>query len=213
MAAASAARVAGANSRLRIALVGCGGRGRSVAAKMAAVEGVEYGYFCDVYDRQAESAREELAGGSGKVGRDYRRVIDDPAIDAVHIATPDHWHALPAVDAIRAGKHVYVEKPLGHNVLENRAMVRAAAESGAVFLTGTQHRSQPHFMEAAELVREGGLKDVHLVRVWNYANLVPAGPQGAETMGCDQPVGCRLCCACAATGETPAASRPSVQAP
>ena len=68
MTAASAARVAGANSRLRIALVGCGGRGKSVAAKAAAVEGVEYGYFCDVYDKQAEAAREELAGGVGKLG-------------------------------------------------------------------------------------------------------------------------------------------------
>ena len=68
--AASASRVAGANSRLRIALVGCGGRGGSVAAKAAAVEGVEYAYFCDVYDKQAESARQELAGGAGKVGSD-----------------------------------------------------------------------------------------------------------------------------------------------
>lgn len=174
--AASASRVAGANSRLRVALVGCGGRGRSVAAKVAAVDGVEYAYFCDVYDSQAESAREALASGAGKVGKDYRRAIDDGDIDAVHVATPDHWHALPAVDAIRAGKHVYVEKPLGHNVLEGKAMVKAAATSKAVFLTGTQHRSAPHFMEAAELIQGGGLKDVHFVRVWNYANLMPSGP-------------------------------------
>ncbi len=174
--AASAARVAGANSRLRIALVGCGGRGRSVAAKVAAVEGVEYTYFCDVYDKQAESAREALSAGKARTGRDYRRVIDDPDVDAVHVATPDHWHALPAVDAIQAGKHVYVEKPLGHNVLEGKAMVAAAAGSKAVFLTGTQHRSAPHFAEAADLVQSGALRDVHFVRVWNYANLMPSGP-------------------------------------
>lgn len=174
--AASASRVAGANSRLRVALVGCGGRGRSVAAKVAAVKGVEYTYFCDVYDRQAESARDALAPGAAKVGRDYRRVIDDADVDAVHVATPDHWHALPAVDAIRAGKHVYVEKPLGHNVLEGKAMVDAASRSKAVFLTGTQHRSAPHFAQAAELVQGGGLRDVHFVRVWNYANLTPSGP-------------------------------------
>ncbi len=174
--AASAARVAGANSRLRIALVGCGGRGRSVAAKVAAVEGVEYTYFCDVYDKQAESAREALSAGKARTGRDYRRVIDDPDVDAVHVATPDHWHALPAVDAIQAGKHVYVEKPLGHNVLEGKAMVAAAEGSKAVFLTGTQHRSAPHFAEAADLVQSGALRDVHFVRVWNYANLMPSGP-------------------------------------
>lgn len=176
LAAASASRVSGANSRLRVALIGCGGRGRSVASRIAAVKGVEYTRFCDVYDAQAESAREALAGGKGKTGRDYRRVIEDRDVDAVHIATPDHWHALPAVEAIRAGKHVYVEKPLGHNVLEGKAMVKAAAESKAVFLTGTQHRSQPHFMELAELVQGGGLRDVHFVRVWNYANLMPSGP-------------------------------------
>ncbi len=146
---------------------------------MAAVDGVEYAHFCDVYDKQAESAREALGSGRDKTGRDYRRVIDDPDVDAVHVATPDHWHALPAVDAILAGKHVYVEKPLGHNVLEGQAMAEAAAKSSAVFLTGTQHRSAPHFAEAAELVRSGGLKDVHFVRVWNYANLMPSGPGDA----------------------------------
>ncbi len=185
--AVSASRVVGANSRLRVALVGCGGRGRSVASKIAAVDGVEYTYFCDVYDPQSESAREALAGGRGKTGRDYRQVVDDADIDAVHIATPDHWHALPAVDAISAGKHVYVEKPLGHNVVEGKAMVKAATESKAVFLTGTQHRSAPHFAEAAELVRGGALSDVHFVRVWNYANLMPVGP--GRTPDSDPPEG------------------------
>ena len=185
--AASAARVAGANSRLRIALVGCGGRGKSVAAKAAAVEGAEYGYFCDVYDKQAEAAREELAGGVGELGKDFRRVMDDKDIDAVHVATPDHWHALPAVAALEAGKHVYVEKPLGHNVLEGKAMVAAAARSKAVFLTGTQHRSAPHLQEAAEIVQSGALQDVHFVRVWNYANLMPVGP--GEKPDSDPPPG------------------------
>ncbi len=185
--AASASRVVGANTRLRVALVGCGGRGRSVAAKIAAIKGVEYTHFCDVYDRQAESAREALAGPSARVGGDYRRVVEDREVDAVHIATPDHWHALPAVDSIREGKHVYVEKPLGHNVLEGQAMATAAAESGAVFLTGTQHRSQPHFAEAAGLVQGGALRDVHFVRVWNYANLMPSG--AGRTPDSDPPPG------------------------
>ena len=185
--AASASRVAGASMRLRVALVGCGGRGRSVATKMAAVEGVEYVSFCDVYDRQAEEARERIAGGKGKLERDFRRVVEDSEVDAVHVATPDHWHALPAVEAISAGKHVYVEKPLGHNVLEGKAMVKAAATSKAVFLTGTQHRSAPHLAEAADIVRSGKLQDVHFVRVWNYANLMPAGP--GRTPDSDPPEG------------------------
>lgn len=174
--AVSAGRIRGANARLRIALIGCGGRGGSVAKRVAAVDGAEYAYFCDVYDRQAEAARATLGGGAGKVGKDFRRVLEDPDIDAVHIATPDHWHALPAVMAVEAGKHAYVEKPLGHNVLEGRAMVEAAAKSKTVLLTGTQHRSAPHLAEAAAIVQGGKLKDVHFVRVWNYANLMPAGP-------------------------------------
>ena len=187
LAAASAARVAGANMRLRIALIGCGGRGRSVATKMAAVNGVEYTCFCDVYDRQAEAAREVLGAGRGKLAKDFRQVIEDKGIDAVHVATPDHWHALPAVRAIEAGKHVYVEKPLGHNVLEGKAMAEAAAKSNAVFLTGTQHRSAPHLAEAADMVQSGQLRDVHFVRVWNYANLMPAGP--GNTPDSDPPPG------------------------
>ena len=173
--------------RLRVALVGCGGRGRSVASKICAADGVEYVRFCDAYERQAESARDELGMASARLVKDYRRVIDDTAVDAVHIATPDHWHALPAVAAIEAGKHVYVEKPLGHNVLEGKAMVRAAEKSKAVFLTGTQHRSAPHLAEAAEIVRSGKLRDVHFVRVWNFANLMPTGP--GRTPDSDPPEG------------------------
>ena len=185
--AASASRVAGASMRLRVALVGCGGRGRSVAAKMSAAEGVEYVSFCDVYDRQAASARDELAGGKGRLEKDFRRVMEDREVDAVHVATPDHWHALPAVAAVRAGKHVYVEKPLGHNVLEGKAMVRAASDAKSVFLTGMQHRSAPHLAEAAAIVRSGRLRDVHFVRVWNYANLMPSGP--GRTPDSDPPEG------------------------
>lgn len=176
LAAASAARLPGANKRLRGALIGWGGRDRSVATKMGAVDGVEYTCFCDVYDRQAEAARDALGAGSGKLAYDFRDVIDDKGIDAVHVATPDHWHALPTVRAIEAGKHAYVEKPLGHNVLEGKAMAESAAKSRGVVLTGTQHRSAPHLAEGAEIVQSGKLQDVHFVRVWNYANLMPAGP-------------------------------------
>ena len=187
VAAASAVRVAGANMRLRVALIGCGGRGRSVAAKIAAVEGVEYTCFCDVYDRQAEAARDALGEGHGKLAKDFRHVINDKEIDAVHVATPDHWHALPAVRAIEAGKHVYVENPLGHNVLEGKAMVEAATNSRTVFLTGTQHRSAPHLAEVAEIVQSGQLRDVHFVRGWNYASLMPTGP--GRTPDSDPPPG------------------------
>ena len=172
--AASADRVRGANRRVRLALIGCGGRGRNVARHMNALDGVEYVATCDVYATNADRARQELNPGADTY-RDFRRVLEREDIDAVHIATPDHWHAIPVVLACQAGKHVYVEKPLSHNIAEGQAMVRAARASRRVVLTGTQQRSAPHFAELAELVRNGPIRDVRFVRVWNFANLAPDG--------------------------------------
>ncbi len=174
MSAASADRVAGANRRVRLALIGCGGRGRTVARNMLKVDDVEYVATCDVYGTNAERARSEL-NPKARIYRDFREVLDQKDIDAVHIATPDHWHAIPTVLACQAGKHVYVEKPLAHNILEGEAMVEAARNANVVVLTGTQQRSASHFAELEEIVRSGQLKDVHFVRVWNYANMAPDG--------------------------------------
>ena len=174
MSAASAERVLGANRRVRLALIGCGGRGRSVARNMIKVDGAEYVATCDVYDTNAERARDEL-NPKAKTYRDFREVLERKDIDAVHIATPDHWHAIPTVLACQAGKHVYVEKPLGHNILEGKAMVKAASKAKGIVLTGTQQRSAPHFAELAEIVQSGRIKDIRYVRVWNYANRAPDG--------------------------------------
>jgi len=90
-----------------------------------------------------------------KTMRDYREILDDKNIDAVVIATPDHWHALPAIQAVMAGKDVYVEKPVGHNVAEGQAMIRAARKYNKVMAVGTQQRSSTHFQQAVEAVRSG----------------------------------------------------------
>ena len=173
--AASAARVRGANARVNVALVGCGLRGIPVAQSIQEVNGVEYVAACDVYDPQAAAARAAL-GGRADTCRDFRRVLERSDVDAVHIASPDHWHAIQAVMALDAGKHVYVEKPLGHNVRDGQAMVEASrAHPELVFLTGTQHRSAPTVARAAEMVRSGGIRDVHYVKVWNHYNAMPAG--------------------------------------
>ena len=174
--AASAQRVLGANDRVRLALIGCGGRGRSVARHMVKVPNVAYTVLCDVYPPQAREANQELAAGAGAIQQDFRRVLEDPDIDAVHIGTPDHWHAIPAVMALQAGKHVYCEKPIAHNILEGKAIVaEAARRPKQVFLTGTQHRSAPHLMEVERMLQGGTLRDVHFVKVWNYVNLMPSG--------------------------------------
>ncbi len=172
--ALSAGRIAGANDRVRVALIGCGGRGREVAKLMREVPNVEYVAVCDVYDPQAAAAHQE-AGPDCRTYHDFRKVLELKEVDAVHIATPDHWHAIPTVLACQAGKDVYVEKPLAHNIKEGRAMVNAARRYNRVVQAGTQHRSAPHYREAARIVQSGELGPVNFVRIWNYLNLSPDG--------------------------------------
>ncbi len=173
-AAISSARgVLGANDRAVIGLIGCGGRGRYVAAAMADA-GATFGATADVFLPNAERAR-EWAGASATSYQDFRRLLDRKDIDAVLVATPDHWHAGATVLACQAGKDVYVEKPLAHNIREGRAMVAAARRYNRIVQAGTQHRSAPHFREVQRIVQSGELGRVHFVRVWNYMNMAPHG--------------------------------------
>ncbi len=172
--AASLGRVLGANDRIRVGIIGCGGRALHVGKHMRNAGGVDYPAVCDVYRAQAERAR-EFAGGEAEIFADFRRLLERKDLDAVLIGTPDHWHAIPAVLAIEAGKHVYVEKPLAHNVREGHAVVEAAKQSKKIVQIGTQQRSAEHFPECAELIQSGKLGDVRFVRVWNYVNSYPNG--------------------------------------
>jgi predicted dehydrogenase len=170
----TAAALAGANDRVVVGLIGCGGRGRYVANFMREAPGVEFAAAADVYLPNAEKAR-EWAGTSAAAYQDFRRLLERKDIDAVLIATPDHWHAGATVLACQAGKDVYVEKPLAHNVREGRAMVEAARRYNRIVQAGTQHRSAPHFKEVQRLVHTGAIGRVHFVRVWNYMNMAPRG--------------------------------------
>jgi predicted dehydrogenase len=172
--ALSAKRIWGANDRVMIGLIGCGGRGMDVAKQMREVPGAEYIAVCDVYEPQARAAK-EWAGPSTAIYQDFRKLLERKEIDAVHIATPDHWHAIPMILACQAGKDVYVEKPLAHNIKEGRAMVEAARRYQRIVQTGTQHRSAPHYREVQRIIQSGELGEVRFVRVWNYSNLTPFG--------------------------------------
>ena len=172
--ALSARKVFGANEQVVVGLIGCGGRGRTVAELMRAVPGVEFAAACDVYEPNASSAR-DWAGPQARAYKDFRKLLEQKDIDAVLIATPDHWHAIPTVLACQAGKDVYVEKPLAHNIKEGRAMVAAARRYNRIVQTGTQHRSAPHYREVQRIVQSGELGEVRYVRVWNYANNTPDG--------------------------------------
>ena len=170
----SGGRILGSNDRVNIALIGCGGRGRLLANLLREIPNVDFAAVCDVYDPQAEAAK-AWAGPACRSYRDFRKLLEQKDVDAVVIATPDHWHALPTVLACRAGKDVYVEKPLGHTIKEGRAMVEAARRTNRVVQTGTQHRSAPHYREVARIIQSGDLGSVHLVRIWNYLNMSPEG--------------------------------------
>lgn len=172
--AAGALAARGANERVTVGLIGCGGRGRYVASRMREAPGVEFAATCDVYRTNAERAR-QWAGEKAQAYGDFRRLLDRKDIDAVLIATPDHWHAAIAVLACEAGKDIYVEKPLAYNVREGRAIAGAAQKHNRIVQTGTQQRSAPHLAEIAKIVQSGAIGDVRFVRVWNNLNMMPDG--------------------------------------
>jgi predicted dehydrogenase len=174
LAAASAARVLGANDKIRLALIGCGGRGRYVSNFMKEDPGVEFVSACDVYQPNAAAAA-KVFGPQCTTESDFRRVLERKDVDAVVVGTPDHWHAAVTVLACRAAKDVYTEKPLTHNIREGRQLADEARKSGRIVQAGLQHRSAPHFAECAELIRAGELGSVHFVRIWNCINMTPNG--------------------------------------
>lgn len=159
------------SERLTVALVGCGGMGNANLSDFLRVPEVQVVALCDVDKRQWERSFAILKSSEHptekvETHQDFRRVIDRKDIDAVIVGTPDHWHAIPLIYACQAGKDVYCEKPLSHNIVEGRAMVSAAQKNKRVVQIGTQQRSGTHFRDAVEYVRSGKLGKVHIVRTW-----------------------------------------------
>jgi predicted dehydrogenase len=178
-------RVLGANDRVRVGVIGTGRQGTGVMRGHQRLTDVEIAAICDVYAPNLAKAA-EVAPDAAKHA-DFRRILDDKSIDAVVIGTPDHWHALMTVLACQAGKDVYVEKPTSVAIAEGRAMVQAARTHNRIVQVGTQQRSQPHFQQAAGIVKSGALGDVTLVRCWNAANAKGIGnpPDGSPPEGLD----------------------------
>jgi predicted dehydrogenase len=160
---AHAAEVAG---KVRVGVIGCGNQGKGHLRSLAALKDAEIVYACDV-DQERLAAGVVMSGGAKPVG-DFRRILDDPSIDGVTIATPDHWHTPIALLALAAGKHVYVEKPCCHNVREGQLLREATRKSGRVLAHGTQSRSSPAMIQAMGLLRDGVIGDVLQARCWNW---------------------------------------------
>lgn len=158
---------AGPNEKLTAAIIGCGIRGKAHARELARLADIDVAYVCDPdLDRADEVAAllVELKRPMPGKAQDLRTILDDKSVDVVFIATPNHWHALAAIWAMQAGKDVYVEKPVSHNVAEGRRMVQAARKLGRICQAGTQNRSRGALAEAVKYMREGKLGEITLAR-------------------------------------------------
>ena len=173
-----ATRAVRANNKVVIGIIGMGGRGNGLAATFSRQPGVEIAYLCDVDRNRAEKAATSLkASPSPRTPTDFRRVLDDRSVDAVVIATCNHWHAPMTILACAAGKHVYVEKPCCHNPREGEMMVAAARKHQRMVQMGNQRRSSPLVIEAIDLARSGAVGRVYYAQAW-YTNSRPTIGRG-----------------------------------
>lgn len=159
-----------ANDTIHIGVVGIGGRGSSLTRGFAREKNVKIAYLCDPDMRRGEDLHKMLKdehNPSIKKISNYKEIIDDKNVDALIVATPDHWHAIPTIEACQAGKDVYVEKPASHNIWEGRKMVEAARKYKRVVQVGTQSRSAPYVHKAIDYLRSGKLGTIHLCKIYN----------------------------------------------
>ncbi len=184
-------RAAAASEKIRIGLIGCGGMGKGDLATFFLNPEVECPVVCDVDDRQLAGAVklvEEKRGRKPDTVKDFQKVIERKDVDALLVATPDHWHALPTVLGCQAGKDVYIEKPLAVSIGEGRAMLEAARRHERIVQMGAQRRSSPIYAQAVEFVRSGKLGKVGLARAWaclDWINPIGSPPDGEPPAGVD----------------------------
>ncbi len=162
-------RILGANDRVVVASIGVHGQGNAVKRGFAQLANVEVKTLCDIDanlapERVHDPALKDVASYRPGFVQDLHRVLDDRDVDAVIIATPNHWHALATILAVQAGKHVYVEKPSSHTVWEGRKMVEAARHYKKVVQVGTNNRSLPGVREAIKFIHDGGIGKVYMAR-------------------------------------------------
>ncbi len=163
------AHVFGANDRILMGIIGAGGMGRNHMDNFKD-QGVEWAAVCDAYEVNANLAL-EIAGAPAKSYKDHRELLDRKDIDAVLVATPDHWHHDHLIDTLKAGKDVYIEKPLSWSIEQGANMVRAVRATDRIVQVGMQRRSSPMVRECKEMIDKGMLGEINLVRAEWYWNL------------------------------------------
>ena len=174
------------SDRIRLASVGIKGMGWANTMAALKIPGVELVAVCDIDQSVITNRLAEYSKNGGNTSKlkttgDYRSLLDDKDIDVIMIGTPDHWHALQMVDAVQAGKHVYVEKPAGNSMGECAAMVRAQQQTGRLVQVGQWQRSQQHFRDAVDFVHSGQLGMIRTVKVWCYQGWMRPQPVVADS--------------------------------
>ncbi len=175
--------IIGANDKIRIAAIGVNSRGNALAGGFAREKGAEITYVCDVDSRAMAKCIANVAkiqDDMPKGEKDIRKLLEIKDIDAVIIATPEHWHAPAALMAMKAGKHVYLEKPTSHNPAENEILMLAAPKYNSVIQTGMQRRSWPNVINAIQEVKSGAIGKVYFGKAW-YVNNRPTIGTGKIT--------------------------------
>jgi predicted dehydrogenase len=163
------ARALAANDTIQIALIGAGGMGQADARMAANVPGVKLVAACDIFDDRPRRVK-ELFGDAIYTTRDYREILTRKEIDAVIIATPDHWHSTISIDAMNAGKDVYCEKPLVHQLRQGPEVIAAQKRTGRILQVGSQFASSPVFQKARDLMKAGAIGDLNMVQAWLHRN-------------------------------------------
>jgi predicted dehydrogenase len=165
--------IIGANDRIHVAAIGLNGRGNSMVGTIAKQKNTEVSCVCDVDSRTLPKAINSIAkagqSNTPRAEKDCRKVLEDKSIDAIYIATPDHWHAPLTIMGCQAGKHVYVEKPLSHNPREGELAIAAARKYDRVVQMGAQRRSAPVLRQGIEQLHQGIIGRVYLAKTW-YTN-------------------------------------------
>ncbi|MDD4729958.1 MAG: Gfo/Idh/MocA family oxidoreductase [Dysgonamonadaceae bacterium] len=172
-----------ANDRIRMAAIGVNARGTALSKGFADEKGCEISHVCDVDSRaiaKCVKAIKDITGNTPKEERDIRKLLESKDFDAVIVATPEHWHAPGALMALKAGKHVYLEKPTAHNPAENEILMQAVPKYNRVIQTGMQRRSWTNVIKAVEEVKNGTIGEVYFGKAW-YVNNRPSIGTGNVT--------------------------------
>ena len=180
-AAPAAMPVLGANDRVKVGWIGTGSRGYHVMGQMyqGSKDMVEVVAVCDTFSGNLAKGKDRvqtMGGNTPKTYLDYKDILADPSIDVVFIATPEHLHYAMAMAALKAGKNIYLEKPIGHTIEEGAEIVKLAEKTGKVVQVGTQNRSNKLYIRAKEMFEQGMIGEVHYVRAFWYRNFDPTAP-------------------------------------